>query len=137
MSDWQKAMDNTIMEEQRKFKEMVDSMILPPIPPTVIPKGIGKLHTKEEAELQKKLAEKRIKEYEVAKEQYTKEQYTRVGEEKVAMINNNQCPECLALYNILMMADRLRYRFRHGHIESCSRSMTEFFRPVAQFTTFI
>lgn len=97
-----------------------------------------------EASLMSRLqaSERKVKEYEdwyrrAQDEMEAKNQQYTMAEGEVAMLNSTQCAECAGVYNIIMMADRLRYRFRHERMESCSRSMTEFFRPVAQFIKFI
>jgi hypothetical protein len=49
----------------------------------------------------------------------------------------NMCPECGSTLEIVFMADRMRVRFRHIKMDTCSRTRTEFFRPIAQFVEFI
>lgn len=58
---------------------------------------------------------------------------------KVAMLKHIYigCPECNAVHDVQKMADGLRVRFRHPANENCSRTMTEFYRPMAQFIEMI
>lgn len=61
------------------------------------------------------------------------------AEGKVAVMSQvpSQCPECLDAMEVSFMADRMRIRVRHHKRDTCSRSMTEIIRPIAQFTVFI
>lgn len=83
-----------------------------------------------------------LKEKELAeREAKLKEVYTHVDERQIALFNMNavpnQCPECLYTLELTLMSDRIRIRFRHPGNDGCSHTMTEFYRPLAQFTTFI
>lgn len=61
-----------------------------------------------------------------------------ITDDKIAMLTMppTQCPECLMILQVMMTEDRLRMKFSHFR-NTCSRSNTEFFRPVAQFVEFI
>lgn len=63
--------------------------------------------------------------------------YERLND-KTAMLTEipNICPECLCTCEVNFTPDKLRVSIKH-HDNTCSRSLTEIIRPIAQFTVFI
>lgn len=133
-------MDKTLTDkENEKFMKMVAPQFSPVPLPT---------RTNREVELEAKLAAatKQLEEYgkwyEDARShiETVTNTFRHIGADNriaVRLPLPADCPECGYTHSVEKMSDNLRFRFRHGRMDTCSRSMTEFFRPIAQFIEFI